>query len=284
VWRSERLTEFGEKHVVWRAPKSGPHSAQVWAPELHRLDGKWYIYTCASDGHNENHRAIVLEAEGDDRCGAFRFKAELYTGDDPQLRVDNRWAIDLTVLEEGGRRYAVWSGWEKNEDVQYLYIAPLANPWTIGGPRVRLCANDDYGWERVGESAAGRGLNEAPQVLQRGGRTFLVYSCSGSWEPAYKLGMLALRLGGDPLVPGDWTKSAEPVFASAGEVFGVGHCCFTKSPDGSEDWLVYHAKVDRAPGWKRVICLQPFGWSKAGVPRFGTPVPWGKSIAVPAEE
>src|SRR6266540_5380036 len=53
VYRSERLTERGEKIIVWRAPERGPHSREVWAPELHRLDGKWYIYVAASNGRNE---------------------------------------------------------------------------------------------------------------------------------------------------------------------------------------------------------------------------------------
>src|SRR5687768_12320905 len=50
VYRSERLTDRGEKIVVWQAPARGPHSREIWAPELHRLDGKWYIYVAASNG------------------------------------------------------------------------------------------------------------------------------------------------------------------------------------------------------------------------------------------
>lgn len=33
-----------EPVVVWRAPQSGPMSQLIWAPELHEIDGKWYIY------------------------------------------------------------------------------------------------------------------------------------------------------------------------------------------------------------------------------------------------
>src|SRR5688500_5858938 len=52
VRRSDRLTSLGEKRVVWRAPDTGPFSAQVWAPELIHLDGRWHIYFAASDGRN----------------------------------------------------------------------------------------------------------------------------------------------------------------------------------------------------------------------------------------
>src|SRR5215472_12251935 len=47
---------------VWNAPASGPNSGEVWAPELHYVNGKWYIYYAADDGDNNNHRLFVLQA------------------------------------------------------------------------------------------------------------------------------------------------------------------------------------------------------------------------------
>lgn len=280
IWVSPQLTRLGERHIVWRAPP-GPYRHQVWAPELHRLDGRWYIYVAASSGPNETHRMIVLEATTDDPCGAYRFKAELYTGDHADLKTENRWAIDGTILEHDGRRYFVWSGWPDQRDLQFLYIAPLANPWTIAGPRVRLCANDDYVWERVADDPQQRGLHEAPQVLQRDGRTFIVYSAAGAWCSTYKLGLLELKAGGDPLDLAAWQKHPEPVFRGTDRVFGVGHCAFARSPDEREDWIVYHAKVDREDGWARAVFAQRFAWS-GGLPRFGEPVPWSVCQPVPA--
>lgn len=34
--------------VVWRKPESGPMSQLIWAPEMHRINGKWYIYFAAT--------------------------------------------------------------------------------------------------------------------------------------------------------------------------------------------------------------------------------------------
>ena len=156
---------------------------------------------------------------------------------------------------------------------------------TIAGKRVRLCANDDYLWERVGETAAGRGLHEAPQVLQRNGRTFIVYSCSGSWQPTYKLGLLALRPGGDPLNPSDWTKHPQPVFQpNRHHLRRRATACFVKSPDGTEDWILYHAKMDRQDGWRRAIHAQPFRWTPEGLPDFGSPLPSSNLLPRPAGE
>ena len=282
VSKSDGLTGLGERHVVWEAPDDGPYSRQVWAPELHRLDGRWYVYTAASDGDNANHRAIVLESAGDDPLGPYGFKAELYTGDSVDTGADNRWAIDATVLEHGGGRYLVWSGWEGTEDEQWLYVAPLSNPWTVSGNRVRIADNDDHLWERVDESSDMRGLNEGPQVLKHGGRVFLVYSGSGSWQPSYKMGMFELTPGGDPLAASSWVKRPEPVFRPTERTYGVGHGSFTKSPDGTRDWIVYHAKLERAHGWRRAIFAQPFGWHGDGTPDFGRPVAAGVPLPVPS--
>ncbi len=282
VNRSDRLTGLGEKFVVWRAADTGPHSREIWAPELHHLDGRWYVYVGASDGKNKNHRTIVLESATDDPLSPFTFKAELYTGDHLETKADNRWAIDATILEHRGQRYVIWSGWHDERDEQWLYLATLSNPWTISSNRVRLAANHDFLWERVDEKLSGRGLAEAPQVLTRHGRVFVTYSCSGSWQPSYKLGLLTLAPDGDPMNPAAWTKSPEPVFQRTEKTFGVGHNCFVTSPDGREDWLVYHSKVNLTNGWQRTLRLQPFRWRADGTPDFGTPVAAGLSLPVPS--
>jgi GH43 family beta-xylosidase len=284
VYRSERLSERGEEVMVWQPPERGPHSQQVWAPELHRLDGRWYIYVAASSGRNQTHRMIVLESVGEDPTSEFRFKAELYTGDDVATGRRNRWAIDGTILEHGGSRYMLWSGWADHRDEQWLYIATMSNPWTISSNRVRLCANDDFLWERVDETPASRGLNEAPQVLLRNGRVFVVYSASASWQPSYKLGLLELADGGDPMDPRAWLKHREAVMESTEATWGVGHCGFTQSPDGTEDWIVFHAKLDRKPNWNRAVHIQQFSWGQTGRPIFGEPTAAGVRLARPSGE
>ena len=54
---------------------------------------------------------------------------------------NNRWAIDMTLLEHKGQLYAVWSGWENSEPTdktqQHLYIAKMENPWTMASGRVK---------------------------------------------------------------------------------------------------------------------------------------------------
>ena len=84
-----------------------------------------------------------------------------------------------------------------------------------------------------GEPAA---VNEGPNALYRGNRTWLSFSASWCGTPAYALGLLAYDGTGDPTSAASWTKSG-PAFSSAHLNYGTGHNVFFSSPDGSEVWV-----------------------------------------------
>ena len=284
VYKSDQLTEPTQNGVpVWTAPHNGWNRSNVWAPELHYSDGRWYIYYAAGKSGPPfvYQRSGVLQSVGDDPQGRYVDKGMLYTGNDVRAGSENIWAIDLTVTRLGSQLYAVWSGWEANATTdrtpQHLYIARMSDPWTISSNRVRISSPTES-WERGTELD----LNEGPEFLQRGADVFVIYSTRESWLKDYRLGQLRLKsMDADPLDPGNWTKSG-PVFTGTGTVYGVGHASFTTSPDGTEDWIVYHSKVDTLPGWDRVIRMQEFGWRPDGAPDFGTPAPTGSPIRVPS--
>ncbi|MCA8997555.1 MAG: family 43 glycosylhydrolase, partial [Planctomycetaceae bacterium] len=279
---SDSLTALGPKQIVWTAPASGPYSREVWAPELHFLDDRWHIYFAASDGRNENHLTYVLRSKSPDPLGDYELFGPLATGEGPERNSPNIWAIDMTVLEHSGKRYAVWSGWDApGTDRQYLYIAEMESPTKLAGPRVRLCDNADFLWERVEPNQQARGLNEGPEVFQTEKATSIVYSCGGSWLPTYKLGLLELN-GNNPLDPGAWKKRDRPLFEGTNETYGAGHSCFVKSPDGKQWWHIFHAKRDRNPGWRRAIFVQPMDVGRRGYPVFGTPIKAGTPLDVPS--
>jgi Predicted beta-xylosidase len=255
----------------------------VWAPELHLIDGRWYIYYAAGrDGPPYiSQRAGVLQSTGDDPQGTYIDKGMLYTGNDVVADSGNVWAIDLTVNRINGQLYAVWSGWDHNALIdrtpQNLYIAKMSDPWTISSNRVMLTA-PTASWEKGTELD----LEEGPEFLEHAGQEFIIYSTRESWLPAYKLGQLKLvSLLSDPMSPASYVKTG-PVFSGAPDVYGVGHASFTTSPDSTEDWIAYHSKIDPSPGWDRAIRTQRFTWNADGSPNFGTPTPTGQAVAMPS--
>jgi len=154
----------------------------------------------------------------------------------------------------------------------------MRDPWTIVGERHAIAA-PELDWERAVAPVV-----EAPQPLRRGGSTFIVYSAAASWSDDYALGVLTY-VGGDPLSAQSWRKDPLPAFSqdAARGVFGVGHPTFVPSPDGREDWIVYHA-IDRAGGgWPaRSVRAQRFAWRSDGRPSFGAPIALGVPIDVPS--
>jgi hypothetical protein len=182
------------------------------------------------------------------------------------------------VLEAtNGSLYFIWSGWPGTTDgLQNLYIAPMSDPLTISGPRV-LLATPNQTWESW--------IEEGPEVLQRNGRVFLIYAANLSWTDNECLGML-VNTDGNYLNPNSWSKSTAPVFSTFigtnGSVFGPGHCGFTKSLDGTQDWIVYHAAKFSGAAWDRNIRMQSFSWTPTGYPSFGQPVPAGIPLPIPS--
>ncbi|MCR5755462.1 MAG: glycoside hydrolase family 43 protein [Acetatifactor sp.] len=270
--RSEKLEELGKAELVkvYEAPKGTQHSAEIWAPELHFACGSWYIYYAADDGDNMHHRMYVLRGGSnplDPLDGEYSFVGKVA---DPA----DKWAIDGTILEHDGKLYFIWSGWEGDENIkQDIFIAPMSNPWTISGDRVRI-STPDHEWERNGNPW----VNEGPEILKHGNAVHIIYSASGSWTDEYCLGRLTCT-DGNFLNPGSWVK-AGPVFAKANDVFGPGHASFVKSKDGERDYIVYHAAKYSGAGWNRDVRLQQFGW-EGDNPLFGEPVKAGEELPCP---
>ncbi|KAA9004247.1 family 43 glycosylhydrolase [Paenibacillus spiritus] len=277
VVMKSRTLDFreAESRTVWYPPAETLYSANLWAPEIQFLRESWYIYFAADNGQNENHRMYALKADTADPMGSYTFQGQI-------ADTTNKWAIDGLVLEHNEQLYFVWSGWEGDVNAaQNTYIAPMSDPLTISGPRV-LISKPDLEWERAGGPPY---INEGHSVLRRNGRIFIVYSGAGSWTPFYSLGLLALREGGDPLKPEDWTKSKKPLLTmnEAGGVYGPGHNTFAPSPDGTEQWLIYHATPGENDGWNnRKARAQRIEWDKDGLPVFGEALPLAEAINVPS--
>jgi GH43 family beta-xylosidase len=255
--------------VVWRKHDRGPQSFHVWAPELHRIDGAWYLYYAAGEVDNVwEIRPYVLECrDADPLTGTWTEKGMLQAAPgDPFAFRD--FSLDATTFEHRGKRFIIWAqkvGGEKG--TSNLYIAELETPWKLATVLV-LLTTPDYDWERIGFW-----VNEGPAVIIRHGRVWMTFSASATGA-CYCVGLMSAPEDADLLDPAVWTKERYPVFATdeATLRFGPGHNSFVTAPDGS-DLFVYHARTyDKIVGDplydpNRHAWLRPLTW-QAGRPRF----------------
>lgn len=263
VARMENIYDIDKAEIIkiWTPPANTMYSKELWAPELHYLDGEWYIYFAADDGKNENHRMYVLKGTSQNPLDEFTFMGKIADRSD-------KWAIDGTVMQYNNKLYFIWSGWSGNTDgSQNLYIAEMSDPCTISGERVRISLPKEN-WEKKAMP-----LQEGPVAIEHNGVTHIVYSASGSWTDDYCLGLLTLK-GTDPLIPASWEKSEFPILTKSDKVFGPGHCSFTVSPDGKQTWAVYHANTVSGSGWSGRHCwAQLVTWDENNYPVIGEGIP-----------
>lgn len=262
------LTQAAEK-VVWKRHDKGPMSWHIWAPELHRLDGKWYMYFAAGEKEDVwKIRMWVLENESPNPLeGQWVEKGEIKTKWDS-------FSLDATTFAHGGKQFLMWA--QHDPSVQGntdLYIAEMENPWTIRQPQVRI-TRPEYTWETIGYS-----VNEGPAAIHRNGRIFVSYSASAT-DHNYCLGLLWAKEDADLLDAASWQKSPTPVFASSppNGQWGPGHNQFTVAEDGKTDLMVYHArqykeiKGEALSNPDRHTRVQILKWRSDGFPDFGEPV------------
>ena len=256
--------------VLWRHEAKGPMSGFLWAPELHRIDGRWIMYFAAGpSGGGEDVfriRTYAITCDGDDpMTGRWRVLGQLETPWDS-------FNLDSTSFVIRGTRYLCWAQREPGiETNSNLYIAPLATPLTLAAKPTRLTV-PELPWEVRGFKVA-----EAPALLVRNGRMFLTYSASAT-DARYCLGMLSAKESADPMDAAAWTKSPVPVMATdpARRIFGPGHNSFTVDERG-RDMLVFHARdYERIEGDplfdpNRHTRVQPIRYAADGTPLFMPP-------------
>lgn len=229
-----------EEKVIWTKHESGPMSKHIWAPEIHFLYGKWYIYYAGGEMEAEwEIRPYVLECQGDDpMTDEWIEKGKMRRAADDEFSFE-AFSLDATVFENKGRWYYIWA--EKvgvGKQISNLYIAEMENGYTLKTVQVML-TTPDYDWERHGFW-----VNEGPGIIKHNGKIYMTYSASETGIQ-YCVGMLSADEDADLLDPKSWTKERYPVLTTNEEkgIYGPGHNSFTKDEEGN-DIIVYHARTE----------------------------------------
>ena len=265
-----------DESVIWRRPATGRLGGHIWAPELHRIDGRWYVYFAAGDSDDVFRiRTYVLESPRADPLdpAGWQLKGRLLTQWDG-------FTLDATTFAHRGRRYLVWAQSEPEIAVNTsLYIARMATPWSLATKPTRI-STPTRDWETQGFK-----VNEGPAVLIRHGRVFLTFSASAT-DARYCMGLLTADADADLLNSRSWVKTPDPVFVTDAQTrrYGPGHNSFTVAEDGVTDVLVYHARdyrdITGDPLYdpNRHARVQRLYWHPDGTPLFGVPVGDGGPI------
>lgn len=247
VYKTKSLKKLKQKGKLVYQVKKG---INAWAPEIHFIDNKWYIYYAVPKSNKEDRRMYALSSNNP--FGPYKLEGQITDSSD-------KWAIDGTVLDWNNNLYFIWSGWENDENVrQNLYIAHMKDPITIDSERVMI-STPEYDWEKVGSPK----VNEGPEALIRNDNLYIIYSASGSWTDAYCLGLLKF-IGEDLLNPNSWLKYEKPIFKSNDNIIGPGHASFVKDDDDKTNIIIYHSFLNKKSiSWdKRMVRMQKFEWNE----------------------
>ncbi len=273
--RAKTLNDLqnGEIKTIWHAHEEGIQSELIWAPEIHFINNKWYIYYAASDSSTKrnlinHHRMFVLECnDADPFNGVWIEKGQIET------KIKS-FSIDGTAFIHNEILYYVWAQLDPNiPGNSNLYISKMKNPWTLIGETV-LLTKPEFDWEKQGFM-----VNEGPAAIIRNNKVFITFSGSAT-DHNYAMGLIWANEDDDLLDPKSWTKLKEPVFTSSTEnsQFGPGHNSFTTTEDDKMDVLIYHARPtmdnegDPLNNPNRHARAQVFTWDKNGFPVFGKPI------------
>ena len=259
-----------EEVRVWQKHDKGIMSEHIWAPELHYLDGKWYIYYAGGDIDDVwAIRPYILEcADQDPMTGNWVEKGKMSRAEDDEFSFE-AFSLDGTVFENRGKHYYIWA--EKvgvGKQISNLYIAEMENPCKLKTVQV-LLTTPDYDWERIGFW-----VNEGPAVIHHDGKIYMTYSASETGA-AYCMGMLSISEDADLLDPAMWKKERYPVLETNAEkgIYGPGHNSFTEDEQGNPI-MVYHArteeKIEGNPLYNpnRHAMLMKLTWGEDGRPVF----------------
>lgn len=230
-----------EEVAIWNANKTDGVYRFIWAPEIHEIDGKWYVFYTGSVKSNDvwSIRPHVLVcADGADPMEPASWSVKKMQARDGGSFQFNAFSLDMTEFESNGQHYVIWA--DKTNENSELFLASInpSEPWKLTSEPMVL-TTPEYAWENVRYR-----VNEGPSVLKKNGKIFVCFSAAGTGSE-YCIGLMTAEEGADLLKAESWTKTPYPLLTSAdvpGE-YGPGHNSFTVDAWGN-DVFVYHARTE----------------------------------------
>lgn len=264
IYRSEDLTHWTFiNYLIERPTPDKWYYHRFWAPEIHRIKGKYYLTFNCSNAEAGYEGQYMGYAVADNVEGPYR----IVTEDKPLARGN-----DLTLFEdEDGSACGFWCGKNREFGIGYAKIdlengRLLTEPQTVIRPGEADFSNPDSPQYKEWDS---KGI-EGPYVIKRSGKYYLFYS---SWTRGYEVGYAVAET-----IEGPWHKNPGNPFYGAQDpdychrngfeytqtdtfFTQVGHNAVFKGPDGRE-WLSCHGITSDNPA--PALVIDPIEFDETG--------------------
>ena len=228
-----------EEITIWDESESDTAFRFIWAPEIHEINGKWYVMFAAS-GQSDNVWDInchVIACDGNDPYTDSWTDKGKFQSNGTDAFPFTGFSLDMTYFECNGRHYVAWAQNGGNSNVYLGEIDPN-EPWKLISNSM-LLTKPQYYWERVNIP-----VNEGPSAMIHDGKIFLAFSASAT-GPEYCIGLMYADITADLLDINSWTKLKTPLLTSEDLIgeYGPGHNSFVQDENG--DWVfVYHSRSE----------------------------------------
>ena len=210
-----------------------------WAPEVYKVDGKYYMYFSA----NEH----ICVATASSPLGPFKQEVKRPMMEEPGI--DNSLFID-----DDGTPYLFFVRFDHGN---HIWVAELEKDLqTLKPETFHPVVSPTQAWE----SHMGK-ITEGPFVIKHQGLYYLTYSGSHTKSPEYGVGCATATD-----IMGEWTKYPDgenPLISHPGELVGAGHHSFFKDKKGDLR-IVYHAHFSREKPYPRSMYIGRAWFEKAG--------------------
>ncbi|MFW2513211.1 immunoglobulin-like domain-containing protein [Demequina sp. SO4-13] len=206
----------------------------AWAPEVHQIDGDWYLNWARGGAWNQVKATVVKLNEGGDPAVQADWDwanaEEVVRSDGSSIQPDGI-TLDMTYFEVGGTWYTMWSDRPitpvtGTADMKIATIDP-ADPTRLTSDPVTVI-RPHYSWERYSTEVV-----EGPYALIRDGKIVVSFSGNGV-DTTYAVGQLEADLDADLLDPASWSRTNAPLLNSAniaGQA-GPGHNAYLTDEHG----------------------------------------------------
>ncbi len=238
VYESDNLSKWTEKGYCLKKgePDSPAGTTNFWAPEVYRIDGKFYMFYVA----NEN----IGVAVSDSPLGPFTKYSDglIFKNSraiDPHLFIDDDGQMYLYYVKLGGGNHIYGAKFD-------LKTCTMMNEKRLISPT--------EGWETVMATVA-----EGPFMLKHNGTYYLTYSANHYESQGYAVGCATAS---SPLE--DFEKCDYNPILSKNEAIravGTGHHSFFTAENG-ELFIVYHRHKSLTEIQTRQTCIDRCGFVK----------------------